>query len=56
MNINSQHIQHDKIGNTWNYTEQKHSLAIECHTILRCARKRWIGLDLGAYWKKLCKV
>ena len=22
MNINSQHIQHDKVGDTWNYTEQ----------------------------------
>jgi len=24
MNINSQHIQHDEVGDTWNYTEQKY--------------------------------
>ena len=22
ININSQHIQHDEVGDTWNYTEQ----------------------------------
>jgi len=24
MNVNSQHIQHDEVGDTWNYTEQKY--------------------------------
>ena len=33
ININSQHIQHDEVGNTRSYTEQNNLIAIECHTI-----------------------
>jgi len=32
ININSQHIQRDEVGDTWNYTEQN-NLWLECHTV-----------------------
>jgi len=27
ININSQHMQHDEVGDTWNYTEQNNVIA-----------------------------